>query len=414
MLSHDVRRVAGAALPLYVSMVAVSVSALVTTAALGRSGTVELAAFSVTGAVYFPALAAVTGAVRGVLPFVRPGDVEQVVRDGAWLAVFAGLLGAVAVACVPLVARGSGVEPEVVAALGAFPAFMAAGVVITGFGAMGTSVLVGLGRGKAVLRACLLVAACTAVLSPLLVGFFGLNGAGVAYCAAQSVGCAVTMSLLRGELRHGPGWKVHLGHVVELARVGLPLAGTALVKFAVLGVLAIAAARISATAAAAHNIATSLVGLAFTAAIAIGQAVVPVVSARAGGDGVRRAVAAGLVVALVALPVGCGIVVLGDVVPLFSTDPAVVAVVRGLLPLVVLVVFADGVQAVLGFGLVGLKRTTPSLVVFAVCFGVLAAVALGTRDLTGLWVALVVADVAIGVGQGTAFLLAVRLRRTAR
>lgn len=259
-LVEDVKRIGRAALPLYASMVAVSVSALVTTAALGRSGTVALAAFTVTGAVHFPALAAVTGAVRGVLPFVTPGNTGRVVRDGTWLAVFAGVPGAAAVACVPLVARGSGVEPEVVAALGAFPALMAAGVVVTGIGAMGTSVPVGLGRGKAVLRAGLLVAACTAVLSPSLVGVLGLHGAGIAYCAAQSAGCAVTMFLLRGEVRQRQGWKVHFGHIAELARVGLPMAGTALVKFAALGVLAIAAARISATAAAAHSIAGSLVG----------------------------------------------------------------------------------------------------------------------------------------------------------
>lgn len=63
------------------------------------------------------------------------------------------------------------------------------------------------------------------------------------------------------------------------------MAGTVLVKFAVLGVLAVAAARVSATAAAAHNIAAGLVSLAFTAALAIGQAMVPLVSTRT--EGVR-------------------------------------------------------------------------------------------------------------------------------
>lgn len=46
--------------------------------------------------------------------------------------------------------------------------------------------------------------------------------------------------------------------------------------------------------------------------------------------------------------------------------------------------------------------------------GVRRAVAPGLRDLTGLWVALAVADLALGVGQGTAFLRAGRLTRTAR
>ena len=159
----------------------------------------------------------------------------------------------------------------------------------------------------------------------------------------------------------------------------------------------------SATAAAAHNIATGLVSLTFTAAVAVGQAVVPVVSARSGREDVRRAVTAGLMITTVVLAAICVIIVLGDVELLFTDDPAVADAVGGLLGLIVLVVLADGVQAVLGFGLTGLKRTTPSLLVFAVCYGALAVVALAVRGLTGLWVALAVANLAVAVGQGIAF-----------
>lgn len=52
----DVRRIVAIAAPLYVSMIVVSLSALVNTAALGRHGTATLAAFAVTVAVYFPAM----------------------------------------------------------------------------------------------------------------------------------------------------------------------------------------------------------------------------------------------------------------------------------------------------------------------------------------------------------------------
>ena len=286
MLLSDVRQIGRVALPLYLSMVAVSVSALVNTAALGRYGTGALAAFAVTVAVYFPAVAAVSGAVRGVLPFMRTDDPGRVVRDGAWLAVFVGVLGAAAVACVPLIARASGVPAETVEQLGAFPALMAVALLCNGFGSMATSGLIGLGQSKVVLRAGLLGAACTALLSPVLVGKIGLNGAGVAMCVANLASCVITVLGLRRRLEGPPDWRIHGRHVVELAKVGLPMAGTVLVKFAVLGVLAIAAARVSATAAAAHNIATGLVSLTFTAAVAVGQAVVPVVSARSGREDV--------------------------------------------------------------------------------------------------------------------------------
>src|SRR5689334_23817432 len=107
------KRIGRTALPLYLSMVAVSLSALVNTAALGRYDTGALAAFGVTIAVYFPAAAAVSGATRGVMPFVAaraddPTGLLRVVGDGTWLAVFVGVPGALAVACVPLIARASG------------------------------------------------------------------------------------------------------------------------------------------------------------------------------------------------------------------------------------------------------------------------------------------------------------------
>ncbi|KJK50627.1 hypothetical protein UK23_10255, partial [Lentzea aerocolonigenes] len=319
------------------------------------------------------------------------------VRDGRWLAVFVGVPGALAVASTPLIARASGVPSATVEQLGPFPLLMAVGVLFNGFGSAATSCLVALRQSRVVLHAGLAGAACTVILSPLLVRPLGLNGAGVALCAAQLVGCLITVSGLRKRLRGRLGFRVHFGQIWELAKVGVPMAGTVLVKFAVLGVLAIAAAWVSETAAAAHNIATALVSLAFTAAVAIGQAIVPQVD--------KRTMTAGLASTAVTLSVICAVIVLGDVPRLFTDDPAVVDVVTGLLGLIVLVVLADGLQAVLGFGLAGRKRTTPSFAVFAVCYGVLAIVAVpaAAHGLTGLWVALALANLAVAAGQAVAF-----------
>ncbi|GAB2810388.1 MATE family efflux transporter [Lentzea nigeriaca] len=407
MLLSDARQIGRVALPLYLSMVAVSLSALVTTAALGRFDTGALAGFAVTTAVYFPAMAAVSGAVRGVMPFVAakaddPPGLLRVVRDGTGLAVVVGVPAALAVACAPLIARAGGVPEATVQRLGPLPLLMAAGVLLNAFGSTATSCLVGLGLSKVVMRAGLAGAACTAVLSPLLVWKLGLTGAGIALCTAILASCLITVSGLRKRLHGRLELNVHFGQIVELAKVGIPMAGTVLVKFGVLGVLTVAAARVSATAVAAHNIATGLVSLTFTAALAIGQAVVPLVSTRT--EGVRRAVGAGLAITIATLSAISAIIALGGVHRLF-TDPEVLAAVGHLLALIVLVVLADGVQAVLGFGLAGLKRTTPSFVIFAICYGVLALVAVPAADhgLTGLWVALAAANLAVAVGQGIAF-----------
>lgn len=82
-LRSDVGRIVVVAAPLYLSMLVVSASALVNSAVLGRVDTAALAAFAVTAAVYSPATATVTGAVRGVMPFVsavegRRSETEEV------------------------------------------------------------------------------------------------------------------------------------------------------------------------------------------------------------------------------------------------------------------------------------------------------------------------------------------------
>lgn len=73
-----------------------------------------------TVAVYFPAMAAVTGAVRGALPCVAanaddPPGLSRVVRDGTWLAMFVGVpmagtvlikVAVLAVAAVPAARNG--------------------------------------------------------------------------------------------------------------------------------------------------------------------------------------------------------------------------------------------------------------------------------------------------------------------
>lgn len=425
----DVKRITRMAVPLYLSMVVVSLSSLVNTAVLGRYDTAALAGFAVTVALYSPAMAAVSGAVRGIMPFLAgKSDTPEerdallaVVRDGTWLAVIVGLIGGGAVAAAPLVAMLSGVPDSTIEGLGAFPWLMAGGVLLNGFGSMATSSLVALGNSRVVLPAGLAGAACTALLSfGLVTGFgplpeLGLAGSGWALLLSNLVITAVTLAGLRKHLgvplRSLVGSRFHVREVLALAKVGIPMAGTVLVKFAVLGVLALAAARISTSAAAVHNIASSLVGLTFTAAVAVGQAGLPVISGYATSDTpsrVHRGVRAGLIVALTALGILCGLMVLfrPAVAGLFTADPDVLAAVAALLPLVALAILGDGVQAVVGFGLTGLKKTMPSFVVFAVVYGALALVSVPiatATGITGLWTTLVVANVLVSIGQTWAF-----------
>ncbi|MFI0735921.1 MATE family efflux transporter [Streptomyces sp. NPDC021225] len=420
------RKIAGAALPLYLTMIASSAGSLVDTALLGRQGATSLAAFAVTVAVFSPAVAAISGAMRGVMPFVAakdddPDGLLPVVRNGMWLGICVGLLGALAVASVPLISRLSGVPDSTLDALGGFPYILACSALVTSIGATATSTLVGLGQGKLVMRAGLTGTAAAVVLSLILVGGIGsfdglgLPGAGIAMVASSLTNATLAhIALRRSTVLAGRSLRIgrpHLREVIRLARVGIPLAATVLIKFAVLGVLSIAVARISSDDAAVHSISVSLVNLMFTAAVAVGQATVPLAAKYVKtGDvpEVRRGVLAGVWVTFCAVfALGTLLVVLRDpVTSLFTKNAGLQDDVLAMLPLVLLVVVTDAFQAVFGFGLIAIKRTVPSLVTFAACYGVLALAAVPVATAGGihaLWATLAGANALLVVGQAFFF-----------
>ncbi|MGW3659146.1 MATE family efflux transporter [Streptomyces sp. NPDC005151] len=407
--------IAGAALPLYMTMIAASAGALVDTALLGNHATATLAAFAVTIAVFSPATATVAGALRGVMPFVTPCKEDPdrllpVVRGGMWLAISVGTIAAAAVTLVPLIGQAAGVPRTTLDELGLFPYLLAGSVLVIAVSSSATSVLVALGHSKLVMRAGLLGTAVSVTLSVVLVGSpgplpsYGLTGAGIAMLASSVISASVNqVSLRRSTVLTGrplyPG-RPDVKHVWRLGTVGIPLAGTVLVKFAVLGVLTFAAVRIGTDSAAVNSVGISLVNLIFTAAVAVGQATIPVVSGYADKRDtvrIRRSVRAGtwLALAVVGFIATATIVLSPWVVPLFSGDADVRPQITDLLPLVLAVVLTDALQAVVGFGLIGLKRTVPSFVSTFVCYGVLAAAAAPVAEsggLVALWTALALAN----------------------
>lgn len=408
-------RIGATAAPVYVTMIASSAAAIVDAALLGRHDTASLAAFAVTVAVFNPVMATIAGVQRGVIPFAASHKEDRealvrVVRGGMWLGYAVGAVGAVAVGCVPLIAVVAGTPGATVDRLGVFPLLLVGSVVATALGSTATSVLIGLGQAKKVMRVGLVTTATGVVLSLALVRGagpvppLGLTGAGVAMLAATVVGRVAAQLALRGDpavrgLRLRPG-RPDAGEITRLARVGVPLAGTVLVKFVVMGVLTFAAARIDTASAAVQAVCVSLSNVLYTAAVAVGQATVPLIAVFVRDHRVveaRRTVQAGLIVALGAVAaLGAALLALRhQVVPVFSADPSVRGRVLDLLLLVLAAVATDSLQAVAGFGLVGLKRTVPSLVSTVICFGLLALAAVPLAEsggLVALWLALIAAN----------------------
>ncbi|GGN42338.1 MATE family multidrug resistance protein [Actinoplanes campanulatus] len=391
----ETRAILRSALPLYVTMAVSSASALVSTALLGRHGTASLAAFAVAAAVFVPVVTAVSGVMRGMMPYVTaahddPAALRRVLGSGRVLGLGIGGCGALVVLATPAVARASGVDGAAVDGLGPLPLLLAAAVLAQSVGASASSALVALDRGKLVMWAGLSGTAVTVLLSALLTPRTGVSGAGIAMLASAVVVAVVAQAGLRR--RTGRPGRPDRREIVTLARTGLPMAGTVLVKFAVLSVLTFAAARLGAAQAAAHGIGETLVNLIFTAAVALGQATVPRVSA-----GSYRAARTAAVLALIGTgTLVCVLIVAGRwIVPVFSADPRLRPDVLALLPLVGFAVVTDALQAVYGFALLGLRNTLPSLFCTLIFFGLLAVVAVPTAEHGGLpllWTALGLAN----------------------
>lgn len=407
-----VRALLASALPLFLSMIAGMVSALVVTGLLGHEGSAELTAFALSSAVLSPAMAAVLGSMRGMVPFVaphreRPAEAMPILRDARWLALCAGGVGAVLVGVLPPL-----LAPEEVP-FGALPLLLAVTLLVAALGGGANSVLIALGRSRQVLWSALSSTVVEVVLLVVLVPVMGPSGAGVAMVVWATVSVVVSsVCLLRVPGLAGqslwPG-RPRPAQILRLARVGVPLAGTTMIKFTVLGVVTYAAASTGSRDAAAHAVLTSLIGFLFLAALSVAQASMPEIARAATTAAVRKVNRDALALAAMGVAIG-GLVVWfagGGLLGLFTSDPAVSALAVSLIPLLIVSSVADACQAVMGFGLAGLKRSSWSLGSLAIGYGLLALAAFpvaATWGLTGLWVALAANNLLLIALQGGGFL----------
>jgi MATE family multidrug resistance protein len=417
--------IARSAFPVYLTMVAGLIGSMVVIGSLGRYATLSLAAFALVMSVVSPASAAISGILRGAMPFIAPkrDDPEALVPvlwDVRWLSIMVGAVGACVVAGVPVLARIVGVDASVQAELGVLPLLMAVSVLIDSAGGGASSALIAMGRSRQVLWSGLAKTIVLVVLTPPAVAGFqampglGLAGAGIVAILGSLLGviianlCLAASPGLAGRLLHYR--RPRLRMMRELAKVGVPIGATLVVKFALLSVVAFAVARVDAQAAAAHGILNSLASLMFIAAIAVGMAAVPEI-ARATPDGtnaVRRVGFSALKVAVACAGGSAVVMWLSStwVIPWFSDDATVIRQVGALVPVLLVVAVVDGCQAAVGAALNALRRTVPSLVLFVIGYGVLAMVSVPMANVAGLggiWWAMAGVTIFLWMGQSAAF-----------
>ncbi|MEU7863504.1 MATE family efflux transporter [Nonomuraea sp. NPDC049141] len=403
-----------AAVPLFLSMVTTTLGTLVVTSVLGRHATVTLAAFAVMSAVLNPASAAVVGALRGLAPFVAPykdspAAAVPILRDARWLTLLVGTAGALAVLCVPMLARATGAPAEVVAELGPLPWLLALYLLVFASGGGANTVLVALGHSRQVLWSSLAATAAMIGCTVALVPPFGLTGVGVAWLLSGVAGVAVSNLCLRRALGTRVGQaRPRIREIVRLGRVSIPLAGTVLIKFGGLGVVTFAASATGTRDVAAHAVLSTLTAFIMLFSISVAQASVPEVARARDVTEARRANRTAALLALAGTAVAAAVLLgFGDsALMLFSEDPSVRERAAALLPLMLLASTADGAQAVQGIGLTALKRSGASLIYFAAGYGLMVAVAAPVAaawGLAGLWWLMAVTNGVLVVLQGTGF-----------
>ncbi len=400
---------------------------LTDTVFLGRLGTRELAAATLGVNLFYAALAPCFGVAMAAAPMCAqtrgrgPGFVRGMRRDvrAAFWAMAAvtipvwALLWHTDAALVLL-----GQEPALAALAGDYvralmwgmPCFCAF-VALRGFLAAEQR------PGAALVVACAGVLLNVPLNAWLIFGGFGLPPLGVVGAGVASSLCNLAMLLgllgLIARDRHlrrfrvlGRFWRFDPGRLREAAVIGLPIAGSMLLEIGVFAFAAIVMGWMGALAVAAHAIALQLASMAFMVPMGIGQAATARVGLATGaGDRAGAALAGWVAISISAawmLGSAALLVAFGRALPWGFLDPAhpdaaaTAALATALIMVAALFQLADGVQAVAGGALRGLKDTAvPMLLagfgywVAGLPLGLLLAFPLGMGPL-GLWIGLAV------------------------
>ena len=455
---REIRPTLALAVPIVVGQVSQMLMGVTDSVMIGRAGTVPLAASSFGGNVFGVFYVSGIGLLLPVSIFVsrargagRPAECAQYLRHGLALALFFGVLEALALVVLSTQLDRFGQPPEVLALVTPFFLLIAVSIIpVFGYLVL-RQFAEALGRPWVPMFVMLGGVGLNAALNwvfiygHLGVPALGLTGAGVSTLVSRTLGVLVIFAWLRRDPAMRAAWPSFAeasegapsgglgagggrGHrslgeggwfapfsrerFRELLRLGLPAAGMLLFESSAFAVSTIMIGWLGAVPLAAHQIALTCASLAFMFPLGLSMATGMRVSHAVGAGELarRRPIAFGSLGLGVVLTGGFGLVFFfggGPIAAWFVHDAAVIALAAQLLVVAALFQLFDGAQVIGAASLRGITDVkVPALITFAAYWVVALPLGyfLGVRSglgAVGIWT-----GIATGLACAAVFLAA--------
>lgn len=377
--------------PMFVSQLAGIGTHVADTVIAGHHATVDLAAVAVGGGLFVSVVIALIGVLQAASPIIahhvganRHEDIAPAFQQAVWLALFLSVPGALLLAFPDPLLALSRLDPVVEAKARAYLAALAWAVPCALLFRAFQALMNGIGHPRPVM---VIMLACLAVHVPLAwaltTGVFGAPlgalGCGLSTLAVNALSVLLGLGyLLRAgrmrTLRPFADWQAPRAWAQrDMLRLGGPMGVSNFVEITSFTLIALFVARLGPDVVGGHRVVANLNGLCFMLPLALGSGTLVRVGQAAGARDWTRARSTALtgftLASGLAVLVGLALWALHEpVLTLFSSDTAVLAVARGLIPYVVLFVLVDAAHTLASFALRGYKVTLAPMLVHTVCF----------------------------------------------
>ena len=393
VVTTELKKLTGLALPLVVTQLAQMGLGVLDTIMAGRVSAVELAGVALGGVIFWPVLMLIAGIVMAITPTVsqlhgggRVREAGAVVRQALWIALFCGLTMIILLYNLEPMYHFVGVDPLAIPVTMAYVKAVSWGVLPV----LGYFVLRYLCEGTSWTTPAMLIAGSAFLLKIPLNYWFIYGGMGLPAMGGEGCGwatsvvmayefiaiiCVVQFSRVKiTKVFAEFSWPDAI-EIKRLVWLGLPIGLSTFAEFSIFSAVTLLIGRLGVETVAANQIVNNVSGLVFMIPLGLGMATSIRVGYNVGaGDYVaaRRsglvAVGTGFVFALFAVS---SLLLGGEfIVSLYSTEASVVELATGLILIVALFQLSDDLQ-VIGMGaLRGYKDTRAPFLIALICYWV--------------------------------------------